>query len=129
MQEVDAMEKQVLGDVSKHLDFSETAIHVRHTGGYPIAVRDEALTRLDIKVTLITSFVCVMLLFFISFRTPGILLLVSLPLMMSLLWTMGFAGILFQHLNILTCLFGSIILMPAIFEIRNRRIKRHQKEG
>jgi predicted RND superfamily exporter protein len=110
MQEVDAMEKQVLGEVSKHLDFSETAIHVRHTGGYPIAVKDEALTRLDIKVTLITSFVCVMLLFFISFRTPGILLLVGVPLVMSLLWTIGFAGIVFQHLNILTCLFACVLI-------------------
>lgn len=110
MQEVDATEKQVVRDVSKHLDFSKTAIHVRHTGGYPIAVKDEALTRLDIKVTLITSFVCVMLLFFISFRTPGILLLVSVPLMMSLFWTMGFAGILFQRLNILTCLFACVLI-------------------
>ncbi len=110
MQEVHAMEKHVLGDVSKHLDFSETAIHIQHTGGYPIAVKDEALTRLDIKVTLITSFVCVMLLFFISFRTPGILLLVSVPLLMSLLWTMGFAGLLFQHLNILTCLFACVLI-------------------
>ena len=110
MREVVAMEKQVLGDVSKHLDFSETAIHIRHTGGYPIAVKDEAITRLDIKVTLITSFVCVMLLFFISFRTPGILLLVSVPLVMSLLWTIGFAGIVFQHLNILTCLFACVLI-------------------
>ncbi|MFC1875668.1 RND family transporter [Thermodesulfobacteriota bacterium] len=110
MREVVAMEKQVLEDVSKHLDFSETAIRVRHTGGYPIAVKDEAITRLDIKVTLITSFVCVMLLFFISFRTPGVLLLVSVPLVMSLFWTIGFAGILFQHLNILTCLFACVLI-------------------
>ncbi len=110
MQDIHDVEKQVLGDVSKHLDFLETAIHVRHTGGYPIAVKDEAITRLDIKVTLITSFVCIMLLFFMSFRTPGILLLVTAPLTMSLLWTIGFAGILFQHLNILTCLFACVLI-------------------
>jgi len=110
MQAIDVVEKRVLGEVSKHLDFSETIIHIQHTGGYPIAVKDEAITRLDIKVTLITSFVCVMVLFFISFRTPGILLLVSVPLVMSLLWTIGFAGILFQHLNILTCLFACVLI-------------------
>jgi len=110
MQDIHDIEKQVLADVSKQLGFLETAIHVQHTGGYPIAVKDEAITRLDIKVTLITSFVCVMLLFFISFRTPGILLLVSVPLVMSLLWTIGFAGILFQHLSILTCLFACVLI-------------------
>jgi len=110
MQEIYVIEKQVLGNISNHLNFSKTAIHVRHTGGYPIAVKDEAITRLDIKVTLITSFVCVMLLFFISFRTPGILLLVSVPLVMSLFWTMGFAGIVFQQLNILTCLFACVLI-------------------
>jgi len=110
MQDIHDIEKQVLGDVSKQLGFLKTAIHVRHTGGYPIAVNDEALTRLDIKVTLITSFVCVMLLFFVSFRTPGMLLLVGVPLVMSLLWTIGFAGILFQHLNILTCLFACVLI-------------------
>ncbi len=51
-----------------------------------------------------------MLLFFISFRTPGVLLLVSVPLVMSLFWTIGFAGIVFQHLNILTCLFACVLI-------------------
>jgi len=110
MQKIQAIEKQVLAGISNHFKLPNTAIQVRHTGGYPIAVKDEAITRLDIKVTLITSFVCVMLLFFISFRTPGILLLVSVPLVMSLFWTMGFAGIVFQQLNVLTCLFACVLI-------------------
>jgi preprotein translocase subunit SecF len=59
----------------------------------------------------------------------------------SLTTIAGFGSIILSHypglrsmgivavIGISGCLFGSIILMPAIFEIRNRRIKRHQKEG
>ena len=32
-------------------------------------------------------------------------------------------------IGIAGCLLGSIILMPAIFEMLDRRIKRHQKEA
>jgi uncharacterized protein len=110
MQEIDTMEKEVIGELAKHLRLGDAAIHIQHTGGYPIAVKDEAITRHDIKVTLITSFVCVMLLFFISFRTFGVLLLVSVPLVTSIVWTIGFAGCLFQHLNILTCLFACVLV-------------------
>ncbi len=110
MARIEFIDKHVLDSVSTQYDFPGSHIQIRHTGGYPIAVTDEAITRLDIKVTLITSFVCVLLLFFIAFRTPGILLLVSLPLLASLIWTIGFAGVTIQDVSILTGLFACVLI-------------------
>ncbi len=83
---------------------------VTYTGGYPIAVSDEAATKQDIKVTLLTSFIGVMILFGLTFRNFKILFQVGLPLAVSLLWTLGFASLVFQRLNILTCVFSCVLI-------------------
>jgi len=85
-------------------------IEVSYTGGYPIAVSDEATTKKDIKVTLLTSLIGVLLLFGLAFRTWKVLFYVGLSLVISLLWTLGFAGIAFRHLNILTCVFSCVLI-------------------
>ena len=48
--------------------------------------------------------------FIFHFEPPEFFLLVAVPLIMSLLWTIGFAGILFRHLNLLTCLFACVLV-------------------
>jgi len=83
---------------------------VAYAGGYPIAVTDEAATKKDIKVTLLTSFLGVMILFGLTFRNLRILFQVGLPLAISLLWTLGFAGLVFQRLNVLTCVFSCVLI-------------------
>ncbi|UCD91099.1 MAG: MMPL family transporter [Desulfobacterales bacterium] len=85
-------------------------INISYTGGYPIAVNDEATTKTDIKVTLLSSFVGVMILFGLAFRTKKILLYVSLPLIISVLWTLGFAHLIFQRINLLSCLFSCVLI-------------------
>jgi predicted RND superfamily exporter protein len=85
-------------------------ITVSYTGGYPIAVHDEATTKRDIKVTLFTSFMAVLLLFWLSFRTMRVLVYVGISLVISLIWTLGFASIVFHHLNILTCIFSCVLI-------------------
>ena len=110
MTQIDIVENQVLDLISSQYNFPRSHIQIHHTGGYPIAVKDEAITRLDIKVTLITSSVCVLFLFFLAFRTPGILLLVSLPLLASLIWTVGFAGLMVQDVSLLTGLFACVLI-------------------
>jgi predicted RND superfamily exporter protein len=110
MTQIDIVENQVHDLISSQYNFPRSHIQIHHTGGYPIAVKDEAITRLDIKVTLITSFVCVLFIFFLAFRTPGILLLVSLPLLASLIWTVGFAGLMIQDISILTGLFACVLI-------------------
>jgi predicted RND superfamily exporter protein len=110
MTEVYALEKEALAELTnKYPDFSNK-IKISYTGGYPIAVDDEAMTKRDIKVTLLTSFLGVMLLFGLSFRTTKILFFVGLPMAVSLLWTIGFASLVFQRLHVLTCIFSCVLI-------------------
>ncbi|MBW1793815.1 MAG: MMPL family transporter [Deltaproteobacteria bacterium] len=85
-------------------------VKISYTGGYPIAVNDEAITKRDIKVTILASFLGVMILFGLSFRTSRILFYVGVPLVISLIWTLGFASLAFHHLNILTCIFSCVLI-------------------
>lgn len=85
-------------------------IRVRYAGGHAIAVKDEAMTRKDIRLTILTSFFGVMLLFGLSFRTLRILLYVSPPLMAGLIWTLGFGKLVFGSLNVLTCVFSCVLI-------------------
>ena len=110
MAEVRHLEKAALSGLSDGVLDAREKIFMSYTGGYPIAVSDEAVTKKDIKVTLLTSFLGVMLLFGLSFRTPKILFFVGIPLSLSLLWTLGFASLVFHHLNILTCIFSCVLI-------------------
>jgi predicted RND superfamily exporter protein len=110
MAEVRDIEKIALSGLSDGFQDISGKITISYTGGYPIAVSDEAVTKKDIKVTLLTSFLGVMLLFGLSFRTFKILFFVWIPLALSLLWTLGFASLAFRHLNILTCIFSCILI-------------------
>ncbi len=110
MAEVDSLEKVALAELTKKIAGLSNKIKVFYTGGYPIAVNDEAITKKDIKVTLLTSFLGVMILFGLSFRTLRIILLVGLPLAVSLLWTLGFASLTFERLSVLTCIFSCVLV-------------------
>lgn len=87
---------------------------ISHTGAYPIAVNDETATKKDIQVALVTSAVGVLTLFGLCFRTLRTLGHVALPLAMSILWTLGLAGLLFGRLNILTCIFSCVLAALGI---------------
>lgn len=89
---------------------ADSAFRVSYTGGYPIAVTDEAVTRRDVQLTLATSFVGVLLLFGFAFKTPRIVVYVGLPLLASLTWTVAFAALCFQHLNILSAVFTCVLI-------------------
>lgn len=83
---------------------------VSYTGGYPIAVSDEAITKQDIAVTVITSFLAVLLLFGISFRTTRVLFYVAVSLVVSILWTLGVTSVIFHKVNVLTCVFSCVLI-------------------
>jgi len=110
MAEVYSLEKVALAELTEKVAGLSNKIKVFYTGGYPIAVSDEAITKRDIKVTLLTSFLGVMILFGLSFRTLRIIFLVGLPLAVSLLWTLGFASLTFERLNVLTCIFSCVLI-------------------
>ncbi|MEE8432324.1 MAG: MMPL family transporter [Candidatus Desulfatibia sp.] len=110
MAQVYSLGKLALAELPEKMAGFSNKIRISYTGGYPIAVNDEAITKKDIKVTLLTSFLGVMLLLGLSFRTLRILFFVGLPLAASLLWTLGFASLIFQRLNVLTFIFSCVLI-------------------
>jgi len=105
----DLEKKSVSGFCDKYGALPED-FEISYTGGYPIALNDEATTRRDVKVTVLTSFLGILILFGLSFRTWRVLFYVGLPLAVSLVWTLGFAGITFHRLSILTCVFSCVLI-------------------
>ena len=103
-------QQRALSDLSTQSAGIPPTITISYTGGYAIAVEDEAATKKDIQIMLVTSFLGVMALFRLAFRSLKILILVGLPLTLSLLWTLGFAGIVFRNLNVLTCIFACVLI-------------------
>lgn len=99
-----------LSEWAEHSPARQGRISISYTGGYPIAVSDETTTKQDIKVTVFTSFLTVLILFGLSFKTTRVLFYVGLSLIVSLLWTLAFAGAAFHHLNILTCIFSCVLI-------------------
>lgn len=110
MAEMKVMEADALQAAQPHLGPFSDRPTISHTGGYPIAVNDEATTKKDIKVSLVTSIIGVLTLFGVCFRTIRTLVHVTIPLGMSIVWTMGSAGLLFGHLNLLTCIFSCVLV-------------------
>ncbi|MBW2568321.1 MAG: MMPL family transporter [Deltaproteobacteria bacterium] len=110
MMEVRNLERISLSEFYGQFDDMPESIKISYTGGYTIAVSDEATTKKDIKVTLLTSFLSIMFLFGLSFRTWRVLFYVGVSLIISLLWTLGFASVAFHRLNILTCVFSCVLI-------------------
>jgi uncharacterized protein len=128
MAEVYSLEKVALAESKDKIPGFSNEFKISYTGGYPIAVDDEAITKRDIKVTLLTSFIGVMLLFGLSFRTPRILFFVGLPMAVSLLWTTGFASLIFQRLHVLTCIFSCVLVGLGI-DFAIHIVNRYFSEG
>jgi len=110
MEEVYAIEKVSLSELSKEYKTQIQGLKISYTGGYPIAIKDEATTKKDIKVTILSSFLGILILFALSFRSLKSIFYVGTPLAIGLIWTLGFARIVFHHLNILTCVFSAVLI-------------------
>jgi predicted RND superfamily exporter protein len=109
MQEMAVIEQAALKEAQTAIPDLKQAPVIAYTGGYPIAVNDEAVTKKDIQLTLVSSIVGVLVLFGLCFRTAKTLVQVSVPLLMSISWTMGLAQLLFGQLNLLTCIFSCVL--------------------
>ncbi|MDY6981421.1 MAG: MMPL family transporter, partial [Pseudomonadota bacterium] len=105
MEQVAVIERETLVQAAS----SASPPSVAYTGGYPIAVNDEVVTKRDIQITLVTSLIGVLALFGLCFRTLRTLIHVTVPLLMSIAWTLGLAGLLFGRLNLLTCIFSCVL--------------------
>ena len=131
MAEIRSLEKISLSQFTGQFENVSEKIRISYTGGYPIAVNDEAMTKKDIKVAILTSFLGVMVLFGLCFRTSRILFYVGAPLAISIIWTLGFARLAFHHLNILTFIFSCVLIGLGIdfaIHIVNRYFG-HEKIG
>ena len=110
MEEVRHLEDVSLSDFGNDAKSLQDKVMIAYTGGYPIAVADEATTRKDIILTVLTSFLAVLILFAAAFRTTRVLVYVAASLATSLIWTLGFAGTVFHSLNVLTAIFSCVLI-------------------
>ncbi|MFC1848754.1 RND family transporter [candidate division CSSED10-310 bacterium] len=87
-----------------------TAPIVKIAGGPAIAVSDEKQIRRDIQITLVTSLVGVLLFFQLAFRNWLSPIIVSFPLFLGIVDTLGFASLTLGRLNLLSSIFAVILV-------------------
>ena len=83
---------------------------IEYTGGYVIAINDASTIKRDLIVTVISSLILVLLLFYVIFRRLSFLLFVGPSLALGIFWTLGFSGFFPGHLNMVTASFGAILV-------------------
>ena len=87
------------------------AVQVRLAGGYAHAAEASAAIWRDMVVSFCTSFVLVLLLIYLAFRPPLVILVVFvLTLFASLSWTLLFAYLLYGGLNIVTSIVAAMLI-------------------
>ncbi|HUP44826.1 MAG TPA: MMPL family transporter [Thermoanaerobaculia bacterium] len=82
---------------------------VRFTGGYAIAIDDAELIRKDIIVNVTASLAGVLLLFLFAFRRPVTLLFASVPMLMAVGLTFGFAGLAIGEITSASAGFAALL--------------------
>jgi hypothetical protein len=90
-------------------DFKEK-IRVSYIGSHPETIANSRIVRNDLLQTLITSFVMVLVLFLFVFRRRETILLVGLPLIVGILWTLGLTRLLLGHLTVATFAMGAVLI-------------------
>ena len=105
MSDVKRIEKEIAAE--KNLN---DKIRVGYTGGYPIAVGDEATIKRDMILTFVSSFFTILLLFYFAYRGIAILIYISIPLQMALIWSFGISYIFLGQLNMVTVAFAAILM-------------------
>jgi predicted RND superfamily exporter protein len=94
-------------DIKRDGDYD--GVTVEYTGGYPIAVNDASTIKRDLIMTMTSSVIAVLLLFYLIFRRFTFLFVVAPSLGLGIFWTLGFAGLTLGHLNMVTAAFGAIL--------------------
>jgi predicted RND superfamily exporter protein len=94
-------------DIKQDKDYED--VLVEYTGGYPIAVSDASTIKRDLIITMTSSIIAVLFLFYLVFRRLTFLFVVAPSLGLGIFWTLGFAGFALGHLNMVTAAFGAIL--------------------
>jgi predicted RND superfamily exporter protein/lauroyl/myristoyl acyltransferase len=84
-------------------------IRVSFAGGYAVAAEGQGTVRRDLTVTSTFSTIGVLALFFLVFRRIRAMHFVAIPLLLGLIWTLGFAAIAIGQLNIVSVVFAAMI--------------------
>jgi predicted RND superfamily exporter protein len=85
-------------------------IKVGLTGGYPIALAYDRLLKKDGALTIITTFIGIMVLFIIGFRRIFAPLYASVPLIVGIIWTMGFTYLTIGSINFFTGASAAVLI-------------------
>ncbi len=112
-----------LGEKDKGIDIHFVGSHVE-------AYHDAQLIRRDLFTTGFASFVFVLVLFILAFRRLDSLIFVAIPLFVSITWTLGLTGLLFQHLTIVTFAFIAVLIGLSVdfaIHIYNRFVEELEK--
>jgi len=114
VQMANAAERKARQEVKRPKGSSLDHMKVSYGGGYLIALHDSEIIQKDILRNFLTSFIGVLLLFLLSFRSTKSLLFAGLPLAVGIAWTMGFAALTVGELNYATSGFSALLLGLAI---------------
>lgn len=85
-------------------------LEIHFVGPHVENAQGAADVRRDIGLTMLVSFVTVLLLFFAAFRQPESLLLIGLPILAGVAWTMGFTSLLVDRITQVTLTFAAILI-------------------
>jgi predicted RND superfamily exporter protein len=106
LREVRAIEAEVRAEFPEETE----NLRVDYTGRYAIGNDYVTAIKRDAVWTFSLSFASVMVLFLVAFRRAGMLVVVGLPLLMGVIWTLGVTYFTLGHLNIVTSTVGAILL-------------------
>ena len=101
LSEVKAASMDVVGN--------EPSVRLKFGGGPVLVIeKQDALTH-DLPLTTVIALVGVLLIFMISFRSISVPFLAAVPLVMGIIWTLGFVKLVFGHLSLLTAPFIPVL--------------------
>lgn len=86
------------------------SLRLSFLGPHIEAVRNTRIVRHDFYATLITSFVAVVALFYLTFRRFEVLYFTGIPLACGIVWTLGLTAATIQHLTIITASMGAVLV-------------------
>ncbi len=107
--------REVVGQVQGFVDRLNLSkygpdMRVELTGRYKKRIDMQSMISKDLALASAVALVLMLLYIGIHFRRATAVALITIPLVVGLTWTFGFAGCVFESLNILTGFIGAILL-------------------
>ncbi len=84
-------------------------LNINYTGGYVIALEEARNMERNLKITVVASFIAILLIFSLVFKRIDAIFLISIPLVMAVIWTVAIAFFVIGSLNMLTVAFAAIL--------------------